>query len=521
MPQEINTTSSNIAAVCLSQAVAAGYGDKEAMVFASAVGATQSYTYRELDALSARFAGSLSARGVRAGERLLLRLSNTAAFPIAFFGALRAGVIPVPTSPLLTAGELRFILEDSGAVAIATDCRLWNSIAMDFHSYPLSAIYVSGEDSTMPQTLSFENELEIHRPAMEIQRTHADDAAYLVYTSGTTGYPKGVLHAHRSLWGRESARLHWFDFIESERVLHAGKFNWTYVLGTGLMDPLFKRKTVIVYEGPHSAERWVKLLKDERATTFLAVPTVFRQILERTAVTKAYLPHLRHAMSAGEHLTDSVFEAWLERFGFPIYEGLGMSECSYYISQDKSQKPKKNSAGKIQPGRKIDLLNDSLAPAPPNTEGMLAIHQSDPGLFLGYWNKTHPEPPPFKDGWFLTGDYAKRDAEGFIYFLGRRDDVIKSFGYRISPFEIERIFRDHIALQDVVAVEEAVDKEKTLVVLYIHLRENAIVSDEELLAWAKDRLAAYKMPKKIYRVLEFPRSANGKILRQALKKHTQ
>lgn len=505
----------NIARECLERHARTEQKNTIAMIFATDKGESRAYTYAELNELSARFAQALLERQLAVGARVLLRLPNTVAFPVAFFGALRAGMIPVPTSPMLTATEVRYLLQNSAAEAVVTDERLWKSIAAEIPASEVKALFVSGL-SSIDGALDFERELEQTPVATEIYRSHANDPAYLVYTSGTTGYPKGVLHAHRALLGRLPAAENWFHFTGEDRILHSGKFNWTYVLGTAMMDPLYHGKTVIVYEGENSAEKWISLIQEFSCNIFIGVPTIFRQILQKTKAEAKDVPTLRHCMCAGEHLTDEVLEGWISRFGFPIYEGLGMSECSYYISQKKGEPIVKNSAGKIQPGHKADLLDENLRPVPPGAEGMICIHRSDPGLFLEYWRLPEQTAQQFKGDWFLTGDYAIRDENGYIFFLGRRDEIIKSFGYRVSPFEIERVYRDHPELDDIVAFGEQIEPEKTLIAMCVQLKPGSRFDEQKLIAWGKERLASYKLPKKIYHLDKFPRSANGKVLRSKI-----
>jgi acyl-coenzyme A synthetase/AMP-(fatty) acid ligase len=348
-------------------------------------------------------------------------------------------------------------------------------------------------------------------------QTKADDPAYLVYTSGTTGYPKGVLHAHRALVGRQPAAQYWFNYSDKvqDRIMHSGKFNWTYVLGTGLMDPLYLGKTVIVHEGKNDAQKWLDLIQKHAATIFIGVPTIYRQILQKTTTTGAELPSMRHFMSAGEHLSDEVLTQWHERFGLNIYEAVGMSEFSYYLSQSIFRPIRPGSAGFPQPGHHIRLLNpETMEPVATGEEGMICVPDTDPGLFLRYWNLDEETRKYKHDGYFFTGDYAKYDADGYIWFLGRKDDIIKSFGYRVSPYEIERVYKGHPDVADCASVGEEIEKDKLLVVAYVILKPDAKVTADELVQFGKQHLAAYKAPKTVYLAQDFPRTKNGKILRK-------
>jgi acyl-coenzyme A synthetase/AMP-(fatty) acid ligase len=349
--------------------------------------------------------------------------------------------------------------------------------------------------------------------------TRADDPAYLVYTSGTTGYPKGVLHAHRALLGRQPSSEYWFDFDPAgDRVLHAGKYNWTYVLGTGLMDPLYRGHTAIVCEGAMDASRWPQRIARHAATIFIAVPTIYRQILHRTTFVGRDVPTLRHCMSAGEQLPAEVLGEWRARFGLEIYEGLGMTECSYYLCETKSRQIRPGSAGFTQPGHEVTLRDPATwDEVPVGAEGMICIPRTDPGLMLRYWNQPEETARCMHGEWFLTGDYARRDADGYLWFLGRKDDLINTFGYRVSPYEVERVLKGHPDVGEVAAVGEEVGAGKILVAAYVVPRAPGVLTPDAVLAYAREHLASYKAPRVVYLVDDFPRTRNGKVLRRALR----
>src|SRR5262249_37929101 len=334
----------------------------------------------------------------------------------------------------------------------------------------------------------------------------------------TTGYPKGVLHAQRALLGRQPSSEYWFDFdARGDRVLHAGKYNWTYVLGTGLMDPLYRGHTTIVHEGATDATLWPARIACHRATVFIGVPTIYRQILQKTACGRADAPTLRHCMSAGEQLSAEVLRGWRERFGLEIYEALGMTECSYYLSETRSHPIRPGSAGFVQPGHDVRVLDpETLRAVAPGVEGMLCIRRTDPGLMLGYWNQPEETAACFQDDWFLTGDYARIDDDGYVWFLGRRDDLINTFGYRVSPHAVERVLKSHPEVADAAARGETVGAEKTLVVADVVPRSSSLTA-HAVLSWAHEHLASYKAPRIVYLVDELPRTRNGKVLRRALR----
>jgi acyl-coenzyme A synthetase/AMP-(fatty) acid ligase len=502
----------NIGVACTDAHLGTAVAQRTAMIVEDDALGTSSITYAELAERTSRFAQLLRNRGVAAGDRVLVRLPNSIDYPTAFLGAIKRGAIAVPTSTLLTADEVRYLLEDSGATALVIDAAAWAAMGTKLEGAgSLAHVLIAG--AALEQALAAS-------PAVEpAEHTRADAPAYLVYTSGTTGYPKGVLHGHRSLVGRMPAGEYWFDFDPSgeDRIVHSGKFNWTYVLGSALMDPLYRGKTVIAHEGRNEASTWPRLIAKHRATIFIGVPTIYRQILQKTEFARADVPSLRYCMSAGEHLSDEVFAAWRGRFGLDVFEAVGMSEFSYYLSQSKHRPIRPGSAGFAQPGHDVRLLDpETLAEVPAGEEGMICIPESDPGLFLRYWNKPEETAQVRRGGWFLTGDYARYDADGYLWFLGRRDDIIKSFGYRVSPYEVERVLKGHPAVADCACIAEDAGTDKRLVVAYVIAHEGATATPGDLLAFGREHLASYKAPKVVYFAREFPRTRNGKILRREI-----
>jgi acyl-coenzyme A synthetase/AMP-(fatty) acid ligase len=513
----------NIGVACTDAHLGTAVEERTAMIVEDDALGTSTASYRDLAEASSRFAELLREIEVPPEARVLIRLPNSLAYPTAFFGAMKRGAIAVPTSTLLTTEEVLYLVRDSGASVLVTDKAMWAGLRDKLTGLDnLRHVLLAGPGDVLAagglNVLDLETELTRISQWEPPHPSRAEDPAYLVYTSGTTGYPKGVLHAHRAMVGREPAAEYWFDFApDNDRILHSGKFNWTYVLGSGLMDPLYRGKTVIVHEGRNDAAGWVKLMAKHQATIFIGVPTIYRQIIQKTEFTGADVPSLRHCMSAGEHLSDEMLGLWKARFGREIYEAVGMSECSYYLSENRHRPIRPGSAGFPQPGHGVRLLDpETLAEVPAGEEGMICIPAADPGLFLRYWNLPEETAKVIKGGWFLTGDYARFDTDGYIWFLGRKDDIINSFGYRVSPHEIERVMKTHPDIADCAATGEELAADKVLVVAYVVLHPGATASADVLAAFGRDHLAAYKAPKIVYLVPDFPRTKNGKIIRKQL-----
>lgn len=514
----------NIARACVRQHIQLGNGGNTALLVEDEKLGTSQLSYEALDSSSGQFVSALDKLGLQAGERVLIRLPNSIDFPVSFFGCLKFGAVAVPTSTLLSAPEVVYLAQDSGARVLVTHKSMWPELSRGLGANTRLEFVLLAGSGDMPassggagaQILDLE-EILGSSPANDfIIDSGPDDPAYLVYTSGTTGFPKGVLHAHRSLLGRQPSSHFWFDFKAGDRIIHSGKFNWTYVLGTGLMDPLFHGHTVIVYEGNSDASIWPQLIRKHHCTVFIGVPTIYRQIIQKTDFTGADVPTLRHCMSAGEHLSDEMLFRWRERFDMDIYEAIGMSEFSYYISQNRQRPIRPGAAGFIQPGHEVALLDEHRRPVKPGEEGMLAVRDNDPGLFLGYWQLPRETAESHSDGYFLTGDYARVDEDGYIWFVGRKDDIINTFGYRVSPHEIERVIKTHPAVADCVALGEPYGKDKILVSVCIILNPDAAANAQDILEYGQRNLARYKAPRLVHFYQEFPRTKNGKVLRKQM-----
>ncbi len=519
----------NIGVACTSAHLGTKKENNTAMIIEDDKLGTDEITYKDLAEKSDQVCNFLTSIGIGARDRVLVCLKNSLAYPISFFGSIKAGIIAVPTSTLLSGSEVKYLAEDSQASAIVLSASMYENLVPYLENLDnLKTIIVAATDSV--ENLNKPKGIKVYALNDILKNTDktpnhynskAGEPAYLVYTSGTTGFPKGVLHSHRSLVGRTPATEYWFNFKENDRIMHSGKFNWTYVLGSALMDPLYNGHTVIAYEGANDASTWIDLIKKHKCTIFIGVPTIYRQIIQKTDFTIENCPSLRYCMSAGEHLSTEMIELWRERFKQDIFEAIGMSECSYYISHSVNNPIRPGSAGFVQPGHTVKLLNpETLEEVGVEEEGMICIGIDDPGLFLEYWQLEDETAKAKHDGYFFTGDYAKKDKDGYIWFIGRKDDIINTFGFRVSPHEVERVVKTHPLVADCVAFGFELAKDKTLVAIAVIGHEELNEEQqEEVLKYSQDNLAKYKAPKKIFAMADYPRTKNGKVLRKQLVKN--
>jgi acyl-coenzyme A synthetase/AMP-(fatty) acid ligase len=459
----------------------------------------ETWTFADLDRAIRATAAGLRAAGLRPGERVALRLGNVSDFPILFFGTIAAGGIAVPTSAQLTEGEFARLAADMAPrfVAVADELAL---------SAP-----PPGAELLPPAAWA---ELRAHPPG-EIAGTGADDPAFLIYTSGTGGRAKGVLHAQRAAWARQMMWEGWYGLTGADTVLHAGAFNWTYTLGAGLTDPWAAGAGTLIYTGPADPAVWPRIAARHGPTIFAAVPGVYRQMLRLGDDLAAAFAGLRHGLTAGERMPDAVADAWRARTGKPVHEALGMSEISTYVSSSPSVPPRPGRSGRPQAGRRVAVLDEEGNIAPLDTPGRLAVSRRDPGLMLGYWNRPDETEAASSGEWFLTGDRAAMDAEGYVAYLGRTDEVMTALGYRVSPQEVEEALVDHPAIAEVAVAELPVRADLSLVAAFVVPRGDW-PGEAALAGWAAERLAAYKCPRLWVPVDRLPRSANGKLVRRAL-----
>jgi acetyl-CoA synthetase len=440
---------------------------------------------------------------------VLIRLDNTSDYALLFFGAIAAGLVPIPASTQLTAPELEFLLTNSGAELLA--------VPDDGPNNPGASINVPAGVRVLTAS-AVRRLIEQGRP-VAYAITRADDPAFLVYTSGTTSRPKGVLHAQRSAWGRRPMYQGWYGISAQDRVMHAGAFNWTYTLGVGLTDPWANGATTVIYTGEKDPVLWPGLINRHNATIFAAVPGLYRQILKYAKPGPTAFGGLRHGLTAGEAPPPGFFEAWTEQTGLQLYEALGMSELSTFISTSPTVPRRPGTIGRPQAGRAVVILSadsDSTVPLPTSAEGLLAVHRSDPGLMLGYWNRPTEEADVFRGDWFIGGDLAVMDADGYVTHAGRANDIMKAGGYRVAPQEVEAVLAEHPDVAEVAASEVQVRADVSVIAAFVVPRPGSTPDAAALLAFAGQRLAAYKTPRQITFVESLPRTANGKLRRAAL-----
>lgn len=466
-------------------------GDRIALQIVRPAGAER-WSYARLAAAVRGVAGGLLSWGLEPGDRLLFRLGNGVEFPIFFLGAVTAGVVPVVCSSQLTEAEI---------TRIAGDIRPRAAVAGDGVSRPRDLPVIAADALRL---------MERHAPA-PFDLGDPDRSAYIIYTSGTSGQPRAVLHAHRAIWARRMMLDDWSGLGPNDRLLHAGAMNWTYTLGTGLLDPWSVGATALVPGPGVKPDQLPLLLKRFDATIFAAAPGIYRQML-KGGIPLA-LPKLRHGLSAGEKLPDATRVAWTAATGLPIHEALGLSECSTFISASPARPAPSGTVGFAQPGRRVAILGSDGSPVRRGGEGTIAVHRSDPGLFLTYADAPQEAASRYHGDWFLTGDRGRMAQDGSITYLGRCDDMMNAGGFRVSPVEVEAALESVAGVDACAAIEAQVGPETSVIALFF----SGSASEDALRTMAESRLARYKQPRIYIRRDALPRTATGKINRRALR----
>ncbi len=463
--------------------------DKSALQIVGPLGAER-WSFARLEAAVRGCGTALLRRGLDPGDRVMMRLGNTLAFPVLYLGAIAAGLVPVPTSAALTAAEATKLAARISPALIAAGA----DVPLPDHPAPLldEAEILAAEDL----------------PPCDYAMGDAERLAYIVFTSGTSGQPMAVAHAHRVILARAMMRDGWEGLGEGDRLLHAGAMNWTFTLGTGLLDPWVAGATALVPAAGVTPAQLPLLLKRFDATILAAAPGVVRQMLK--AGPMPALPRLRHGLVAGEALAPSLRADWRAATGTDLHEALGMSECSTYLSGSPARPAPDGTTGYPQPGRRIVLLDADGVEA---DEGQIAIDRGDPGLMLGYMGDEAATAARIAGPWFLTGDHARRGVDGAFTYLGRRDDLMNAGGFRVSPLEVEAALTGLPGVDDLAITATEVKPGVHIIVCgYVAAEDQAAA----LTARAETLLARWKQPRLYRRLDALPRGANAKLNRRAL-----
>jgi acetyl-CoA synthetase len=414
-------------------------------------GREREVTYKELQARSERVGKGLVAAGLQQGERILLLLPRIPEATIAYMGALRAGLTVIPGSEMLQAGDIRYRLRHAEAVAVIMDHSLVDRVDEAVRDIPSirAGWVVNGDNQERWGDFSQLGE----DAGVELPQTHEEDIAFLSYTSGTTGGPKGVLHQHRWARGHHGvASKEWLDIREGDRVWATAGPGWAKWIWSPFLSTLASGATAIVYQGRFDPEAYLSLMEKKHVNVLCCTPTEYRMMAKVERLERFQLPHLRSAVSAGEPLNREVIDQFKRHFGVIVRDGYGQTENSLLVGTLKGMTVKPGTMGKPIPGNRVEIIDKEGRPVAVGKVGDIAVHQDSPILFVGYYRDEERTRQAFRGPWYLTGDQGRRDEEGYFWFEGRSDDMIISSGYTIGPFEVEDALVRHPAVRECAVV---------------------------------------------------------------------
>jgi acyl-coenzyme A synthetase/AMP-(fatty) acid ligase len=463
-------------------------------------------------------AGLLELR-LKPGDLALIKMSNSIEFATAFLAAVKLGVIPVLVNSLLSASELRSIVEQVRPRLVFTESARAGAVRELRGSGLFNDVVCAGDAAPGEIPFAALSKRGV-KNIVATADTAAGESAFIVYTSGTTGKPKGIVHAHRWIVALGDLNRYRLPPEENDVVMATGEWSFISALGHNLLFPLRNGVTGAILNGRATPENVLQHVEKYRVSVLHSVATVYRRLLAMPTLEKEHdLRSLRCAHSTGEALREATYNEWKKRLGAELYEHYGVSEYQLVIGHGVRHPVRAGSVGKLLPGVGVAILDDDFKPVQSGDLGQFAISTRDPGLFLGYYKDPERTAAVIRNGWYFTGDLAHQDADGYFYIAGRRDDCFKSRGIFIAPAEIENALQKHPAIAEAAVIPdpdlEIGNRIRAVVVLGGGQApsENVAQAIRESL---RGQLAPFKIPHTIEFTSSLPKSAVGKILRNAL-----
>ncbi|MDN5767543.1 MAG: long-chain fatty acid--CoA ligase [Humibacillus sp.] len=461
-------------------------------------------TYSELQDGARRVAALLKAKGVGRGDRVGLVLPNVPPFPVLFYGAVAIGAVVVPMNPLLKGREVTFYLEDSGASIVFA----WKDMAQEAAKGASAAGIECVEVG-----LDFAEMLGQHDPDQEVVDRDDDDTVVLLYTSGTTGQPKGAQLTHHSMSTNAATSAETLvELTEEDVVMGCLPLFHVFGLTVGLNASVLKGSCLTLLPRFHP-EKALEIVGRDHVTVFEGVPTMYSALLHAESADTAEMSSLRTCVSGGSAMPVEVMKNFEKKFDCIVLEGYGLSETSPVASFNQpGQERKPGSIGTEVRGVEMKLVDDDDKDVAQGEVGEIVIKGEN--VMKGYWGREEDTAEAIKDGWFHTGDLAKVDEDGYFFIVDRKKDLIIRGGYNVYPREVEEALYEHESVAEVAVIGIPHDSLGEEVGAAVTLKPGEQVSEADLLAFAKERLAAYKYPRTVWIVDELPKGPTGKILRR-------
>ena len=517
----------NIAYESLDRHVKAGRGDKPCILWEGKDGTAETYTYADMARLSNKFANVLQSLGVQKGDRVFVFMDRTPELYAAAFGTLKAGCIIGPLFSAFGPDAIRDRLENSGAVVLVTTPQLKSKVHEIRGDLPALKHLIIASHNARPDVdggeLSWNDLMDAASNDFDIVRTDFDDPAIMHYTSGTTGKPKGAVHVHKAVLGHYATGKFVLDLHPDDIYWCTADPGWVTGTSYGMFAPCTNGVTSVIFEGGFGAGKWYDVIQKYKVNVWYTAPTAIRMLMKAgDDVPKRYdLSSLRYIMSVGEPLNPEAV-VWSEKtLGLPFHDNWWQTETGSILIANYPALPiKPGSMGRPMPGIEPGIIDDDGNIVPPGTEGDLAVRPGWPSMFSTYWQREELYDSRFKNGWYITGDRARMDGDGYFWFVGRADDVINTAGHLVGPFEVESALMEHPAVAEAGVIGKPDPIAMEIVKAFVSLKEGIEPTDKlrrEIMRFAKGKLGPGVAPREIDFIDSLPKTRSGKIMRRLLK----
>ena len=502
----------------------AGDRARMALVYEDDAGSVTEHTFAEFRARSNQLARVLAGLGVERGDRVGIVLPQRPETAVTHLAAYKLGAVALPLSTLFGPEALEYRLRDAGAKVVVTDADNLERVLAVAKGLPALSKVISVDRADADGVIEYGKVLARESDSLEAVATMAEDPAILIYTSGTTGPPKGALHAHRVLLGHLPAIEFYHEYFPKPGDRHWSPADWAWA--GGLLDvllPSWHYGVPVVAHRPKKfdAERAFDILARHRVRNAFLVPTMLKMMRSVGDPRGRYDLRLRSMFTGGEAVGEEVIRWSREALGVTPHEGFGQTEVNLVLGNCSLLMPvKPGSMGRPVPGHAVEVVDDAGAAVPPGEVGEVAVRRPDPVMFLRYWNNEKATREKFVGDWALTGDLARKDEDGYFWFVGRKDDLISSGGYRIGPSEIEDCLHGHPAVALAAAIGAPDPVRGEVVKAFVQLHPGGAATPElarELQAWVRTRLSAHEYPREIEFIQAIPVTTTGKVRRADLR----
>jgi medium-chain acyl-CoA synthetase len=489
-----------------------------ALYWEDEAGHTARLSFWDVKLASNRFMNALAGLGLRRGEPVMVMLPRVPAWQAAMIGGLKLGALVIPCTASLRAKDIAYRARHSGARAIVTTTELAPEVDAARADCPGLDIRIALGGAPAGWH-DFDALLARASSTGVPARTRSDEPALCYYTSGTTREPKAVLHAHAYTFAHRYTGEYWLDLERTDLHWTTSDTGWAKAAYGVLFGPWMNGVPIFMYHGRFDPEREMDILQRYEVSVFCAPPTEYR-LLVKQDLGRWHLPRLRHCVGAGEPLNPEVIHTWNEAFGLMVHDGYGQTESAMLAANLPGMPIRPGSMGKPFPGHELRVLGEDGSELPPGEIGDLALRGHPPSLFLEYWKNPEETAACCRGEWYLTGDRVRRDEDGYLWFVGRADDVIISAGYRIGPFEVESALLEHPAVVESAVVASPDPVRGEIVKAFVVLRPGHTASDRlarELQEHVQRVTAPYKYPREVEFVASLPKTVSGKIRRVELR----